>query len=244
LDCDPGHDDALAIILASYNPKVSLLGISTVSGNQSIDKTTLNAAKVLAVSGVQDVCVYKGQGSPLLRVPKHDPEIHGECGLGGSVLSTWTEADVNALNPSILPAEGTVGKKGVIAMAEAILASPTPVALVATGALTNVALCLQLYPEIKANISQISFMGGAMETGNRSPVAEFNILCDPEAAEIVVNSGCEVQNSIHFVLHILRYTPYTPHHTTHTIYTHPYIAFHTLGSYVPIIHPLDPIYRW
>jgi inosine-uridine nucleoside N-ribohydrolase len=99
---------------------------------------------------------------------------------------------VHALDPSILPAEGTEGKKGVIAMAEGILASKTPVALVATGALTNVALCLQLFPEVKENIRQISFMGGAMETGNRSPVAEFNILCDPEAAEIVVNSGCEV----------------------------------------------------
>ena len=194
LDCDPGHDDALAIILAGHSSSIDLLGISTVAGNQSVDKTTLNAAKVLAVSGIRNIKVYKGQAGPLLPRTKihgddHDPEIHGECGLGGSIISAWTEDKVNSIDDAILSESKT---KGVLAMAAALMDAPEPVAVVATGALTNVALCLKLFPEVKEKISVISFMGGALGLGNRSPVAEFNILCDPEAAQIVVDSGLPV----------------------------------------------------
>jgi len=196
LDCDPGHDDALAIILAGHHECLHLIGISTVSGNQSVEKTTKNAAKVLMVSGLaEQVPVYRGQSCSLLphrpvestvtiQDHLHDPEIHGVCGLGGSTLLPADES---------IPA-GLVrdGEKAVLAMARAILASDQPVSLVATGALTNVALMLQLFPEAKSNIREISFMGGALGIGNRGAVAEFNILCDPEAAAIVLGSGIKL----------------------------------------------------
>jgi inosine-uridine nucleoside N-ribohydrolase len=195
LDCDPGHDDALAIILAGHHPELTLLGISTVSGNSPVERTTRNAAKVLMVSGLLDVPVYRGQGAPLLQsrpvestVPitghLHDPEIHGVCGLGGSTLLP----DDEAIPPGLV----REGEKAVLAMAKAILASDRPVSLVATGSLTNVALMLQLFPEVKPKLREISFMGGALGVGNRGAVAEFNILCDPEAAAIVLGSGVKL----------------------------------------------------
>eukprot|EP00937_MAST-01D_sp_MAST-1D-sp2_P003578 g3578.t1 len=185
LDCDPGHDDALAIILAGHDHRVRLLGISTVSGNQSVAKTTLNAAKVLVAAGLADaVRVTAGQAQPLLREAKHDAEIHGDSGLGGTDL---LPAD-SAIPEGLIDGDG----KGVIAMAEAILASDTPVSVVATGALTNVALMLQLYPEAKPKIREVAFMGGAMGAGNRGAVAEFNILCDPHAAQAVMDSGVKL----------------------------------------------------
>ena len=184
LDCDPGHDDALAIILAGHSPSIDLLGISTVSGNQSLAKTTSNAAKVCVAAGLTGRCtVSAGQAVPLLRKAKHDPEIHGESGLGGTELLPGDEE---------LPAGLITEEKGVLAMANALMASDRPVSLVATGALTNVALLLHLYPEAKPKIREICLMGGAMTTGNRGPVQEFNILCDPEAAAMVFESGCKV----------------------------------------------------
>jgi inosine-uridine nucleoside N-ribohydrolase len=133
-------------------------GISTVAGNQSVDKTTINAAKVVAASGIHGVRVHEGISKPLTRGHRHDPEIHGECGLGGSVLSSWTLDTVQSLNPDIMSSD----TKGVMAMAEAIKNHPTPVTVVATGALTNVAVLLVLFPELKENIALISFMGGAV----------------------------------------------------------------------------------
>merc|ERR1711865_1057703 len=186
LDCDPGHDDAMALILAAHSPLINLIGVSTVHGNQSIEKVTLNAAKVLFAAGVTSVPVYSGQSCPLLRTAKHDPDIHGETGLCGTdklPLAAELPADIIRTD-----------KKGVMAMAEAILALPEgeQMHVVASGALTNVALMLTLYPEVKARISCISFMGGAIGIGNRGPVAEFNIQIDPEAAQMVCNCGCKV----------------------------------------------------
>eukprot|EP00747_Dinoflagellata_sp_TGD_P220676 gnl/TRDRNA2_/TRDRNA2_92608_c0_seq1.p1 gnl/TRDRNA2_/TRDRNA2_92608_c0~~gnl/TRDRNA2_/TRDRNA2_92608_c0_seq1.p1 ORF type:complete len:340 (-),score=51.11 gnl/TRDRNA2_/TRDRNA2_92608_c0_seq1:53-1072(-) len=178
LDCDPGHDDAIAIILAGY--RTNLLGISTVAGNQTVENTTINARRMCIAAGLGDIPVYKGVGRPLLRENKPDFEIHGKSGLDGSP----------ALDA--LPLGTMLEGKAVLKMAEAIEASPEPVNLVATGCLTNVALFLRLYPELLPKVKQIVFMGGAVGVGNRSAAAEFNILCDPESARIVCDCGAKV----------------------------------------------------
>lgn len=178
LDCDPGHDDAFAIILAAY--RCDLLGISTVFGNQSLEKTTKNAARICCAAGIL-APVYAGAQRPLLRAEaKPDHEIHGESGLEGS--------------PALdcLPADAIKEGKAVLQMAEAIAAAPGSVSIVATGCLTNVALFVSLYPELLAKVAQIVFMGGAINLGNRSAAAEFNILCDPESAAIVCDCGAKV----------------------------------------------------
>eukprot|EP01062_Namystynia_karyoxenos_P071555 TRINITY_DN67129_c0_g1_i1.p2 TRINITY_DN67129_c0_g1~~TRINITY_DN67129_c0_g1_i1.p2 ORF type:complete len:379 (+),score=126.93 TRINITY_DN67129_c0_g1_i1:75-1139(+) len=183
LDCDPGHDDALAIILAAHSPGCKLLGVSTVAGNQTLPKTTKNACKVVAAAGrAGDVGVYHGADRPLLRQNRHDPEIHGESGLEGSKVFDRFPPPLDVLRKG----------KAVVAMAEAILKSDAPVALVATGMLTNVAILLRLYPEVLPKLREISLMGGAIGIGNRHPVAEFNILEDPEAAAIVFNAPVRV----------------------------------------------------
>ena len=158
LDCDPGHDDAMAIILCAHNPAIKLLGVSTVHGNQSLDKVSLNAAKVLAAAGASHVPVYPGQAAPLLRTPNHDPDIHGESGLCGT--DKLPEVPQGAIR----------AEKGVMAMATAISALPPGevMQLIATGALTNVALLLKLYPQLKPRIDCISFMGGAIGVGAAS----------------------------------------------------------------------------
>jgi purine nucleosidase len=144
-----------------------------------VGKTTNNAARVLEAAGVVGVNVVKGQASPLLRPARHDPGIHGESGLDGTDLLPTTAASAAHLT-------SWEGKKAINQMYDSIVAHPGgDVHLVATGALTNVALLLLLYPEVKSSIKQIVLMGGAIGIGNRSPVAEFNILCDPEAASIV-----------------------------------------------------------
>ncbi|PVU99207.1 hypothetical protein BB560_005544, partial [Smittium megazygosporum] len=182
LDCDPGHDDAIAIILAAHNPRLELLGISTVSGNQTVDKTTINAIKMLEAVGRPEIPVYKGAGKPLLRFTKNDPEIHGESGLDGTDLLPALDEQryIEAYE-----------KNAIEEMAKAIFASEEKVSLVALGPLTNIALLVCTYPAVVSKIKILSFMGGALKEGNRSAVAEFNILCDPEAAQIVMQAGFE-----------------------------------------------------
>lgn len=186
LDCDPGHDDAFAIILAATSPSLKLLGISSVAGNQEVSKTTANAARVLQAAGVENVNVVSGQKVPLLRSPRHDPGIHGESGLDGTDLLPSTAASQHHL-------EEWKEKKAINQMFDTISGvEGGNVHLVATGALTNVAMLLLLYPEVKPFIKQIVLMGGAIGVGNRGPVSEFNILCDPEAASIVFQCGLPV----------------------------------------------------
>ena len=183
LDCDPGHDDAIAILLCANHPSLQLIGVTACSGNQSVDKTYANALKLMDIAGASSVPVYCGQARPMLKEPKHDPGIHGESGIDGSpTLNNHPIREV--------PAEWQQ-TKGVLAMANGIEQCSTSVTVIATGALTNVALVLTLFPELHAKIDKIIFMGGAMGIGNRHPVAEFNILCDPEAARIVCNSTIE-----------------------------------------------------
>ena len=198
IDCDPGHDDAIAILLAQGHPSIEVIGISAVSGNASLEQTFFNAQILRDMSGATeiDVPVFRGSSRPLLRTIRHDPGIHGVSGLDGS-----PEFDVFARSrKDIAPFDGMETGTGLAKIAEKLRAyalseggDTAPVTLVATGALTNVALLLRNYEQtMKKCIKEIVIMGGAIGVGNRSPVAEFNILCDPEAAKIVFDSEFKV----------------------------------------------------
>ena len=176
LDCDPGHDDAIALLLALASPEVELLGVTTVAGNQTLDKTTANAIRVLEFVGRTDVEVAAGAERPLLRPQYVAADVHGETGLDG---------------PELPPPQGEpVPQHAVDFLAERIRSSERPVTLIPTGPLTNVALLLALHPD--ARPERIVLMGGAIAEGNTTPAAEFNIWCDPEAAARVFASGLDV----------------------------------------------------
>eukprot|EP00051_Salpingoeca_urceolata_P031499 m.11824 g.11824 ORF g.11824 m.11824 type:complete len:339 (-) comp4105_c0_seq2:141-1157(-) len=177
LDCDPGHDDAMAILLAGHSPAVRLLGISTVAGNMPLEATTRNALHVCHI-GSLNVRVVPGQAKPLLRPPVHCPEIHGKTGLDPVEFPPLPEG--MAPDTSV---------KAIEAMHDAIVAEKGKAVIVATGSLTNVALLLTVFPEVKEHLSSITLMGGALGVGNTGPVAEFNIQIDPESAKIVFDSG-------------------------------------------------------
>jgi pyrimidine-specific ribonucleoside hydrolase len=176
LDCDPGHDDAIAIMLAVASPELELLGITTVAGNQTIEKTTANALKVLELAGRPDVPVAAGAADPFVRERSVAAHVHGESGLDGPDLP----------EPSARPVEG----HAVDFLARTIREREGAVTLVPTGPLTNVALLLSIAPD--ARPERIVLMGGAIGEGNRTPAAEFNIWADPEAARRVFESGIEV----------------------------------------------------
>ena len=195
LDCDPGHDDALAIMLAAYAPAIKLLGVSTVHGNQSCAKTTLNARRVLYMAGVVGMHVAPGAAKPLLRPPRACPEVHGESGLDGPDLSS---CDGGAPDAHQQPA--------VVQMHAALRDAGERATLVCTGALTNAALLLSVYPELAATL-RVVFMGGAVRGGNTGAVAEFNIQIDPEAAAVVLNSACHITMVPLDVTHTALVTP-------------------------------------
>jgi inosine-uridine nucleoside N-ribohydrolase len=177
LDCDPGHDDAIALLLALASPEVNLLGVTTVSGNQTLAKTTANAIRVLDHLGRADIPVAAGAERPLIRDRHVAAEVHGETGLDGPDLP-----------PPQRPPEH---RHAVNWIAAAIEANPRPVTLVPTGPLTNIALLLAVHPETADRIERIVLMGGAIGEGNVTPAAEFNIWADPEAAHRVFTSGIE-----------------------------------------------------
>src|SRR5919197_687576 len=173
LDCDPGHDDAIALLLALASPELELLGVTTVAGNQTLEKTTANAIRVLEHVGREDVPVAAGADRPLVRAPFVAAYVHGETGLDG---------------PDLPPARGRpADQHAVDFLAERI---GPGVVLVPTGPLTNVALLLARYPEKRPD--RIVLMGGAIAEGNVTPAAEFNIWADPEAAARVFASGIEL----------------------------------------------------
>jgi inosine-uridine nucleoside N-ribohydrolase len=177
LDCDPGHDDAMAILLAAASPALDLRAITTVAGNQTLAKTTLNARRVCSVAGISDVPIAAGCDRPLVRDQVVAAEIHGESGLDGPVFGDPTvEVDPrHAVDLIIDEARATPG-----------------LALVAVGPLTNVATALQQDPELARRLGQIVIMGGAIGLGNTTPAAEFNIYVDPEAARVVFESGVPI----------------------------------------------------
>lgn len=178
IDCDPGHDDAIALLLALASPEVEVLGVSTVAGNQTLDKTTRNALRVLELAGCSDIPVAAGADRPLTRALHTAAEVHGETGLDGTDLP----------EPSATP----VAEHAVDFLASQLLDTPEPVTLVPMGPLTNVALLLALRPGAAARIAKIVLMGGAIAEGNWTPAAEFNVWSDPEAAHRVFESGLDV----------------------------------------------------
>jgi inosine-uridine nucleoside N-ribohydrolase len=175
LDCDPGHDDAIALLLALASPEVELLGVTTVAGNQTLERTTANALRVLELAGRADVPVAAGAPRPLVRELEVAANVHGESGLEGPDLPS----------PTTPPVAG----HAVAFLAARICERAGAVTLVATGPLTNVALLLALEPD--ARPERIVLMGGSIGEGNRTPAAEFNIWADPEAAARIFASGIE-----------------------------------------------------
>ncbi|GAA5980812.1 hypothetical protein JCM10908_003876 [Rhodotorula pacifica] len=194
LDCDPGHDDAIAILMALHLPQIDLLGISAVHGNASLHNTVRNAVRCLLAFGskeqIERIPVYAGAAEPLIRTSRVDNEIHGEDGLGG------VEGLPSSSDPRVLSKlSQTEGQSAVLAMAEAARSLPPDqkLTLVATGSFTNAALFVSLFPDlVKERLEQVVVMGGAEGRGNRSPTAEFNILTDPHAASILLNAEIPV----------------------------------------------------
>ncbi|MET8508831.1 nucleoside hydrolase [Streptomyces sp. NPDC004787] len=180
LDCDPGHDDAFTIMLAAAHPAVDLLAITTVAGNQTLEKTTLNARRVCSAAGIRGVPIAAGRDRPLHGPRRIAEDIHGASGLDGPGFAEG-EPDV-PLDP----------RDALALVRDTLLAHPEPVTLVPTGPLTNIAVLLLAHPELAARIARIVLMGGSTGRGNTTPAAEFNILCDPEAADIVFRSGLPV----------------------------------------------------
>lgn len=174
LDCDPGHDDAVAMMLAWGNPSIELLGITTVGGNQTLDKVTRNALSVATVVGMHDVPIAAGCRLPLVRPVEIAPDVHGDSGLDGVELPE--------------PAVELDPRHGVDLIIETIMSNePGTVTLVPTGPLTNIAMAARKEPCIVERVQEVVLMGGGYHVGNWSPVAEFNIKVDPEAAHIVFN---------------------------------------------------------
>jgi pyrimidine-specific ribonucleoside hydrolase len=178
LDGDPGHDDALAILLACASPELDLLGVTTVGGNAGLENTTRNALRVLTVLGRTDVPVAAGAERPLVRDPMIQVNFHGESGLDGADLP---EAAFDARPESAIELTAAL-----------VRASSQPVTLVPTGPLTNIALFLRAFPSLHARLGAISLMGGSLGAGNTTASAEFNIWQDPEAAAIVIGAGIPI----------------------------------------------------
>lgn len=176
LDCDPGHDDAIALLLALASPELEVLGVTTVHGNQTLEKTTANALRVLDLADRRDIPVAAGADRPLERELTVAAHVHGESGLDGPTLPP--------------PGRAPMAQHAVDFMIEQIVSSPRPVTLVPTGPLTNIALLLDRIGDM--NVERIVLMGGAIAEGNMTPAAEFNIWADPEAAARVFGSGLDV----------------------------------------------------
>jgi len=177
LDTDPGHDDAIALLLALASPELEILGVTTVSGNQTLEKTTANALKILEFVERTDVPVHVGAARPLVRKQWAAAYVHGESGLDGPDLP----------DPKAKPRVGHA-VDFIAAQAE----EHDSVVLVPVGPLTNVGLLLAKYPGIERRIARVVLMGGAIAEGNVTPAAEFNIWADPEAAHRVFTSGVDV----------------------------------------------------
>jgi len=190
VDCDPGHDDAIALLLALASPEVELRGVTTVAGNQTLEKTTRNALKVLELAGRADVPVAAGADRPLERTLRTAANVHGESGLDGPELPEPTTRPVEAHAADFL---AELIEPGVV--------------LVPTGPLTNVALLLQRHPDVRDRLDRIVWMGGSIAEGNVTPAAEFNAFVDPEAAAQVFGSGIDVTMIGLDVTHQALFTP-------------------------------------
>ena len=175
LDCDPGHDDALAMLLALARPEIDLAAITTVAGNSTLENTTRNALSVLTLIGRTEIPVASGAARPLTRELITAPNVHGGSGLAGADLPT--------------PGAEVVSDDAAAFMAQVIRASDVPVTLIPVGPLTNVAQLMARFPDEFHRVEQICLMGGSITEGNVSASAEFNIWVDPEAARDVFECG-------------------------------------------------------
>jgi len=179
LDCDPGIDDALALVVAYSLPQLDVKAVTCVAGNVSIEKVTNSARAVLGTMGVKSK-IYQGASCPLMAVDVIEAaDVHGETGLG------YFKTDEKNWHPleemSALDAQRKI-----------LSESDEPVTIVAVGPLTNIAILIKAYPELKNKIKQLSIMGGGLCTGNHTAAGEFNFLADPEAAHIVFSSGVPI----------------------------------------------------
>jgi inosine-uridine nucleoside N-ribohydrolase len=174
LDCDPGHDDAIALLLALGTPAIDVRAVTTVGGNGPLDRVTDNALRVLTLAGVRDVPVAAGAREPLAGVLRTAPDVHGESALDGAELP----APAVPLDPR--PARELI---------EEVARASAPLTLIATGPLTNVATALTDDPTLAGRLREIVWMGGSTERGNVTPAAEFNAAVDPEAVDGVLAAG-------------------------------------------------------
>jgi len=177
LDCDPGHDDAVALLLAASHPNIDLLGVTVVAGNQTLEKTGKNALNLCQYLHI-DVPICLGAPRPLIKEIEVCGEIHGETGLDGF--------EFPPLKKQYDP------RRAVEFIVETILNSEEKVTMVTTGPMTNLALAIRYEPKIIERIQEVILMGGSTENGNVTPAAEFNIYSDPEAAYIVFQSPLKV----------------------------------------------------
>ncbi|GHE50145.1 ribonucleoside hydrolase [Streptomyces longispororuber] len=174
LDCDPGHDDAIAMLLAHGNPDVELVAVTTVVGNQTLEKVTRNALSVARIANITGVPFAAGCPRPLVRDIEVAHTIHGESGLDGPVLPE--------------PVLELDGRHAVDLIIDTVMShEPGEITIVPTAGLTNIALAVRKEPRIAERVREVVLMGGGYHTGNWSAVAEFNIKIDPEAAHIVFN---------------------------------------------------------
>ncbi|MET7286648.1 nucleoside hydrolase [Streptomyces sp. NPDC005573] len=178
IDCDTGVDDALALLFAVRHPGLDLRAVTCVAGNTDVDGVVRNTLTVLEQAGAPEVPVARGAERPLIEPARSAQHVHGADGMG----------DLGLPAPSRRPAD----VDAVTLLRREILASPRPVTLIPTAPLTNIALLLRTHPEVTANIERIVFMGGAVGTGNATPVAEFNVWHDPEAAAVLLTAGVPI----------------------------------------------------
>ncbi|MFD3925353.1 nucleoside hydrolase [Streptomyces sp. NPDC058614] len=178
IDCDTGVDDALALLFAVRHPGLDLRAVTCVAGNTDVDGVVRNTLTVLEQAGAPDIPVARGAERPLIEPLRTARHVHGQDGMGDLGLPAPTRVPVDVDAVTLLRRE--------------ILASPRPVTLIPTAPLTNIALLLRTHPEVVGNIERIVFMGGAVATGNATPVAEFNVWHDPEAAAILLTAGVPI----------------------------------------------------
>ncbi len=178
IDCDPGHDDAVALVMAGRSPELEIVGITCVAGNVGIEHTTRNALRICTLAEMPHIPVCKGMTRPLLGDTRTAAQVHGQTGLDGAELP---EPD-RELHP----------EHAVDFLIRTFMASNGEITLVPTGPLTNVAMALLREPRLAQKIPRIMMMGGAIGTGNVTPSAEFNIYADPEAAKVVFESGIPI----------------------------------------------------
>ena len=177
LDCDPGHDDAVAIMMAARHPSLELLGMTIVAGNQTLRKNVRNALNICQHLDI-DVKIYAGCNRPLVVEERHAGDIHGKTGLDGPVFRPLTRKAEE--------------KHAVLYLIDELMHAEEKLTVVATGPLTNIAMAIRLQPEILNKIDQLVIMGGSITDGNVTPAAEFNIYADAEAAKIVFGSGLDI----------------------------------------------------